>query len=111
MSLRISKTLFVLKYAIYILFEPQKDAIWTQEVSPDLDLATIKMLSAVDLGLNFESMLILRNGAPLLGNWIQVCSCLSRRTGVYKDNLSRQMVYTDILKFSLFFCIRRSHKQ
>merc|ERR1712136_319068 len=42
------------------------DAIWTQEVSPDLDLATIKMLSAVDLGLNFESMLILRNGAPPL---------------------------------------------
>jgi len=41
------------------------DTIWTQEVSGELDLATLKMLSAVDLGLDFNTMIILRNGQPM----------------------------------------------
>jgi hypothetical protein len=43
------------------------DSIWSQEVSGDLDLATLKMLTAVDLGLDFNKMIILKNGQPLLG--------------------------------------------
>lgn len=44
------------------------DTIWTQEVSGELDIATLKMLSAVDLGLDFNNMMILRNGAPMLND-------------------------------------------
>jgi len=44
------------------------DRVWSQEVDGNFDLATIKMLSASDLGMNYESMTLLINGRPVLND-------------------------------------------
>jgi len=44
------------------------DRVWSQEVDGSFDLGTIKMLSAADLGMNYEQMTLLVNGVPVLND-------------------------------------------
>lgn len=45
-----------------------QDQIWSQEVDGNLDLGTIKMLSALDLGMDPMSMTLVINGRPVIQN-------------------------------------------
>ncbi|CAG5107293.1 Oidioi.mRNA.OKI2018_I69.chr1.g3248.t1.cds [Oikopleura dioica] len=48
------------------------DSIWSQDLSPDLDIATLKMLSALDLNLDFNNMVFIANGQPLLDDSMKI---------------------------------------
>jgi len=81
------------------------DKIWTQEVSGDLDLATLKMLAAVDLGLDYGNMIILRNGSPLLNDRLG-CAAVRSKSVFRPVELSatvRQMCNYFLRKFYNLF--------
>ncbi|CBY22176.1 unnamed protein product [Oikopleura dioica] len=48
------------------------DSIWSQDLSPDLDIGTLKMLSALDLNLDFNNMVFIANGQPLLNDAMKI---------------------------------------
>ena len=63
------------------------DSIWSQDLSPDLDIGTLKMLSGLDLNLgisknsshflcktlqDFNNMVFIANGQPLLNDAMKI---------------------------------------